>query len=368
VSVAVAHVDPAKVQLAIDLRKLFPPQVDDPTGVPNVIRSGEPELWPEISEQMIVDAIEDPDVRQLFLDLQLRSLMIVPLKSSGRAVGAITFVWAESGRTYGSADLALAQDLARRGAQAVENAVIYRERDYIARTLQQSLLPPDLPDIPGIELAARYLPAGAGNEVGGDFYDVFDTGDGAWGLAIGDVCGKGPDAAAVMGLAKYSLRAAAMRERRPSRILETMNEAVMRQTTDGRFLTVAYVRIRPDSRSVRLTISCGGHPLPMLLRTNGALETAGRPGTLLGLFPDPELSDDTIDLGPGDLMVVFTDGVTDSPGFREDQGERRLGEVLVANAGRSAEELADVIEREVLAPGQQTRRDDVAFVIMRVLP
>ncbi len=366
-SVAVAHVDPEKVQLAHALRKRYPPAADAPTGVPNVIRSGQPELWPEIPQD-VIDSVEDPEIRRLLVDLQLRSVMIVPLKTRGRAVGAITFVWAESGRTYGSADLALAQDLARRGAQAVENAVIYSERDYIARTLQQSLLPPDLPEIPGLELAARYLPAGAGNEVGGDFYDVFDTGDGAWGLAIGDVCGKGPDAAAVMGLAKYSLRAAAMRERRPSQILDTMNEAVMRQTTDGRFLTVAYVRIRPDSRSIRLTVSCGGHPLPTILRADGTLSTAGRPGTLLGLFPDPELSDDTVDLVPGDVMVVYTDGVTDSPGAPEDRGEERLDEILLENRGASAAGIADAIERAVMAPKQQARRDDVAFIVMRVLP
>jgi PAS domain S-box-containing protein len=367
-SVAVAHVEPEKMQLARDLRKRLPPNPDDPTGVPNVIRTGQPELWPEISPELIADAIEDPEIRQLVLDLHLRSLMIVPLTSRGRAMGAITFVWSESGRTYGAADLALAQDLARRAAQAVENAMIYRERDYIARTLQQSLLPPDLPEIPGVELAARYLPAGEGNEVGGDFYDVFDTGDGAWGLAIGDVCGKGPDAAAVMGLAKYSLRAAAMRERRPSRILDIMNEAVMRQTTDGRFLTVAYARIRPAPGSVRLTVSCGGHPLPAILRADGAMETAGRPGTLLGLFPDPELADDTVDLGPGDLMVVYTDGVTDTPGFAEGTGERRLTEVLAECAGLTADDIADRIEREVLAPKSLARRDDVAFVILRVLP
>ncbi len=368
VSVAVAHKDPEKVKLAQDLRKRYPPNVDDPTGVPNVIRTGQPELWPDISEELIAESVEDPEVRQLLHDLRLRSLMIVPLKSRGRPVGAITFVWSESGRTYGAADLALAQDLARRGAQAVENAMIYRERDYIARTLQQSLLPPDLPEIPGIELAARYLPAGAGNEVGGDFYDIFDTGDGAWGLAIGDVCGKGPDAAAVMGLAKYSLRAAAMRERRPSRILETVNEAVMNQTTDGRFLTVAYARIRPDERSVRLTVSCGGHPLPTVMRADGSMITAGKPGTLLGLFPDPELSDDTVDLTAGDLMIVYTDGVTDSPGFEEASGERRLAEVLAGCVGKPAAEIADTIEREVLAPRTEARRDDVAFVILRVLP
>ena len=365
--VAVAHVDPSKVQLARDLRRRFPPDPDAPTGVPNVIRTGQPEMWPEIPDDLI-DAVEDPEIRQLVRDLQFRSVMIVPLKSRGRVLGAITFVWAESGRAYGPADLALAQDLARRVAQSVENALVYRERDHIAKTLQQSLLPPDLPDIPGIELAARYLPAGAGNEVGGDFYDVFDTGDGAWGLALGDVCGKGPDAAAIMGLARYTLRAAAMRERRPSRILETMNEAVMQQTVDGRFLTVAYTRIRPGANFVRLTVSCGGHPLPRVLRSSGAMETAGKPGTLLGLFPDPELSDDTVDLGPGDAMVVYTDGVTDSPGFEEGTGERRLSEVLAGCAGISAAEIADRIEREVLSPRKGARRDDVAFVILRVQP
>jgi sigma-B regulation protein RsbU (phosphoserine phosphatase) len=171
-----------------------------------------------------------------------------------------------------------------------------------------------------------------------------------------------------MGLAKYSLRAAAMREHRPSRILETMNEAVMRQTTDGRFLTVAYVRIRPDSRSIRLTVSCGGHPLPQILSAAGTLATAGRPGTLLGLFPDPELSDESVDLLPGDVMVVYTDGVTDSPGAPEERGEERLGEILMENRGASAAEIADAIERAVMAPKDQARRDDVAFIVMRVLP
>ena len=151
-------------------------------------------------------------------------------------------------------DLSLAEDLARRAGQAIENARLYEERDHIAHTLQQSLLPPELPDISGVELAARYLPAGEGNEVGGDFYDVFETGSGSWGVAIGDVCGKGAVAAAVMGLARYTLRAAAMREDRPSRILQTLNEAVMRQTTDGRFITVCYARVRPNPRAARLTV------------------------------------------------------------------------------------------------------------------
>src|SRR5207248_11443603 len=151
------------------------------------------------------------------------SLMIVPLAARGRTLGALTLVAAESGRHYGPADLAVAEDLARRAAQAVDNARLFTQQRHIARTLQESLLPPKLPEIPGVEVAARYEAAGLGTEVGGDFYDLFET-DGEWGVVMGDVCGKGPEAAAVTGLARYTIRAAAMRERSPSRILGILND------------------------------------------------------------------------------------------------------------------------------------------------
>ena len=163
---AVAHVDPTKVRLARQFRKANPPKPDDPTGIPAVVRTGRAELYPEISEELIASATDDPKIRKAITDLGLRSAMMVPLPGRGRTVGAITFVWAESGRRYGSSDLALAEDLARRAGQAIENARLYEERDHIAHTLQQSLLPPELPSVPGMELAARYLPAGEGNEVG----------------------------------------------------------------------------------------------------------------------------------------------------------------------------------------------------------
>jgi serine phosphatase RsbU (regulator of sigma subunit) len=279
----------------------------------------------------------------------------------------MTFVWANSDRRYGPEDLSLAEDLARRAGQAIENARLYAERDHIAHTLQQSLLPPELPAIQGVELAARYLPAGEGNEVGGDFYDVFDTGDGTWGIAMGDVCGKGAPAAAVMGLARYTLRAAAMREHRPSRILLMLNEAVRRQTAEGRFITVCYSRLRTGREGVRLTVSCGGHPLPVVLRADGTVETAGRPGTLLGVFPDPVLFDRTVDIGPGDAMIAFTDGVTEVSGSGI-EGERRLNQVLSSCAGFSAEGIAERVEHDVLHRGRRRTRDDMAVLVLRVSP
>jgi serine phosphatase RsbU (regulator of sigma subunit) len=367
---AVAHVDPAKVKLAKRLRRRQPVRPDDPTGVAAVIRTGRPELYPTIPEEMI-EAVPDPKIREIARALELRSAMILPLTIGGRTLGAITLVWSESGRNYGAGDLELGEELARRAARAIENARLYRDRDTIARTLQQSLLPPELPEVPGMELSALYLPAGAGNEVGGDFYDVFDNGDGSWGLVIGDVCGKGPLAASVMGLARYTLRAAAMQERRPSRILAMLSEAVRTQTTDGRFLTVSYVRLRPNPKGgARLTVCCGGHPLPAVLRADGRVEAAGAPGTLLGLFEDPTLTDQTVDLAPGEALILYTDGITDvaPSAVIGKQGEPDLAELLQGAAGLDADGIVEHARREMARRVRGSLRDDMAILVARVAP
>jgi PAS domain S-box-containing protein len=296
----VAHPDPSKVELARRLGERYPPDPRAPRGAPEVIRTGRSELYPEITESLLTQAAQDPEHLELLRGLGFRSAMVVPLAASGRSLGAITLVSAESGRRYGQSDLAFAEDLARRAGLAMQNARLFKERDEIARKLQESLLPPQLPVIPGCELASLYRAAGEGSEVGGDFYDVFATGDGGWTLVIGDVCGKGPDAAGVTGLARHTLRATAMQERKPSRILATLNEAILQQRSDHVFCTVSYVRLKTGRRGARLTVCCGGHPQPLVLRTNGTVEPVGVPGTLLGVFPDPELSDKAVDLDRGD--------------------------------------------------------------------
>ena len=365
---AVTHVDPDKVELARRLRERYPVDSSSDQALPKVIRTGVPELYEEIDQTLIEQNAPDAEFLEIIKKLGLRSAMFVPMITRRRVIGVITFVTSESGRTYGPADLQLAKDLARRAAIAVENARLYQERDHIARTLQRSLLPPRLPDIPGLEVAARYRPTGSGNDVGGDFYDVFATGDGAWGLVMGDVRGKGPDAAAVTGLVRHTVRAAAMHEKRPSRILATLNAALLEQAADERFSTVAYARLRPSKGGARLTICCGGHPLPYLLRADGTLEEAGRTGTLLGLFPDPDLSDQAVDLGPGDVLVVYTDGVTEERSDGDYFGEDRLAEVIRSQRGADAETVAESIERAVLGFGGQEPRDDVAVLVVRARP
>ena len=179
----------------------------------------------------------------------------MPLVARGRILGAATFFYGMSGRRYGADDLVLAEELAGRAAVAIDNARLYRGQKEIAHTLQQSLLPPELPTIPGIELAACYLPAGEGIEVGGDFYDVFETLDHAWAVVLGDVTGKGPAAAALTALARYTVRAVAMDERQPSRILASLNDAILRQRPGERFITVALLRLEPSDYGAHLTLS-----------------------------------------------------------------------------------------------------------------
>ncbi len=364
---AIAHVDPSKVEWAREVRRKFPIDVSEPSGLPRVIQIGASELHPSIDPELLESRLDQGQI-QVIRELQLSSLMLLPLRARGRTLGTISFVYAESGRSHGQSDLVLAEDLATRAALALDNARLYRERDDIARTLQEGLLPRPFPEVPGVELAARYQAAGEGIDVGGDFYDAFDTKDGAWALMVGDVCGKGPKAAALMGAARHTIRAAALREHRPSAVLTMLNAALQQQSQDQWFCTVCYVRLRPQPGGARLTVCAGGHPLPAILRADGTVEFAGTPGTLLGVFTDIEVTDATVDLRPGDALVLFTDGLTDAERTGREFGQKWLADVLARNVGRSAEEIAAGLEREVLLDRTQGLPDDLAILVAKVKP
>jgi serine phosphatase RsbU (regulator of sigma subunit) len=300
-------------------------------------------------------------------EFQMRSALVVPMTARGRTLGTLTLATDQSGRRFDAQDLALAEELARRCATAVDNARLFSERAYIARTLQQSLLPAELPDIPGFEAAARFRPIGEGNEVGGDFYDLFESGGRGWTVVMGDVCGKGPDAAAVTALARYTLRAAAMRERLPSRSLELLNEALLRQRADRRFCTVAYAYLEPLAEGARIGFASGGHPLPLLLRADGTVEPVGAPGTLLGVVPDPNFEDRSLALAPGDALVFYTDGVIESRASNGSSlNEERLADVVAGCAGADADAIAACVEDAALAAQNGSPRDDIAVLVLRV--
>ena len=364
--VALAHADPGMVTRLEELARRDPPDHDAPRGVPNVLRTGTPEMYEEIPDALLRDAAVDDEHHRLLGELQLRSAMLVPMIARGRTIGALSFATGPSGRRFDRHDLELAKELARRCASAIDNARLYRERAYIARTLQQSLLPIELPDIPGVEAAARFRPTGEGSEVGGDFYDVFETGGRGWTVVIGDVCGKGPDAAAVTALARYTLRAAAMGQRVPSRSLNLLNEALLRQREDRRFCTVAYAYLELLDGGARVGIASGGHPLPLLLHPDGKVEPIGEPGTLLGVVPDPQLADRAVSLSPGDAIVFYTDGVVESRTGSEALDEAGLSELVSACAGRGADAIAARVEKEALRSQDGRPRDDIAVLVIRV--
>jgi PAS domain S-box-containing protein len=364
---ALAHPDPELRQKAIDISKRYPPDPDAPAGLYQVIGTGRAELYPEIPDELLREGTQDEEHYDAIQEIGMRSAIIAPMTTRGRTFGAITFVNGPSGRRFDEQDVELAQELARRCATAVDNARLYTERSYIARTLQQSLLPVELPDIPGVEAAARFRPTGEGNEVGGDFYDMFETGDRGWAVVMGDVCGKGPDAAAVTALARYTLRAAAMRERLPSRSLATLNEALLRQRDDRRFCTVAYAYLEKLDHGARAGISSGGHPLPLLLRVDGSVEPVGAPGTLLGVVEDPSLEDRAVMLEPGDALVFYTDGVIESRvGAAGVLDERRLAELVATCAGSGADAIAAKVEEAAVLSQGGTPKDDIAVLVLRV--
>jgi PAS domain S-box-containing protein len=365
---AVAHVDPYKVELAKAVADQYPPDPESPYGVHEVLRTGKSQLVREIPESMLEAAAHDEMHLRMLQALDLKSGMTVPMVARGKTIGAISFVSAESGHLYDESDLKLAEDLARRAAMAVDNARLFEERSYVARTLQQSLLPPKLPSVPGVELSSLYKAAGEAFEVGGDFYDVFASGANTWAVVIGDVCGKGPDAASVTGLARHTIRAAAVEENRPSRILQMLNDAVLQQRSDYTFCTVAYVRVKQSREGAALNVCCAGHPLPMILRADGGVEACGAEGTLLGIFPDPDLADRPATLHPGDALVLYTDGLTDQPGPEGRIGRQGLEEVLSSSAGQDAAGISKSLERAIMNGNGQPLQDDVALVVLRVLP
>jgi len=253
----------------------------------------------------------------------------------------------------------------QRAAQA-----LYDSREQFAElayTLQTSLLPAELPDVPGMELAARYHPAVAGVEVGGDFYDVFRTGRATWGVVMGDVCGKGADAASLTGLVRHTIRAAAMVTTQPARILAMLNEAILRQqdATNERFATVAYASVARRAGQTTLTVACGGHPSPLVLRADGAVVPVGAVGTLLGILREVEFTEASVRLRPGDGVTFYTDGLTEAPGRDGEFGARRLGLLVASCAGLSADATAGRLKDEILAYQGGTSRDDLAVLVLR---
>jgi PAS domain S-box-containing protein len=366
--VAVEHVDPERVALARAVQERYPADPQAGTGVWGVLRRGHAELYRDIPDELLVETARDEEHLALIRTVGLRSAMLAPMTLRDQVLGVVSFVSAESGRRFDEHDLALAEDLALRAAAAIENARLFETASTIAHTLQSSLLPPVLPELPGMDLAAAYRAAGKGYEVGGDFYDVFNTADDQWYLVIGDVCGKGAEAAAVTALARYTIRAAAVRRRSPAAILRWLSDAMIQQSGGtGRFCTIACAHLDLARTPARVTVACGGHPLPLLLRADRSAEEVGEPGTLLGLVERPELQDRTAELRDGDTLVLYTDGLTEAQAPRRVWSPDELAEAARAAAGGPAAATIDGLMGATIG-SLAAVRDDVAVLAVRASP
>jgi PAS domain S-box-containing protein len=360
-----AHADPSLDEIARDYDRRYPLDPDDPAGSAAVIRTGEPELVEDIPEGFYETVTHDPEQLRILRGMGFRSYVIVPLIARGRVIGDLALAHSLSGRRYGTEDLEMLRALADACAMAIDNARLFGAQQATARTLQRSLLPRDLPEIEGVELAARYRPYASGIEVGGDFYDVFSV-PGGWTLAIGDVAGKGAAAAATTALLRHTLRIAAHLERSPVAALARMDEALLREddVEHPASAVCGLLRVRPDG-CVEIALAAAGHPPPYVRRRDGRVEDTVRPGALLGALPGPVPTEMTLILEPGDVLVLYTDGVTEARGPDGQLGEAGLA-IALAHAEPGAAAVAEAIEHRAVEVQDGRPSDDIAVLAIGV--
>ena len=309
------------------------------------------------------DPLPRPDTREAI------DVVAVPLRALGSSAVLLVGPPAADG-VLGGPDLAFVEEIAVRIGLAVENARLLEEQRSIARTLQEGLLPTELPEIPGMDIAARYRPASPHAAVGGDFYDVYRAGDG-WCIVVGDVCGKGPDAAQLTGLARHTLRTAAVMDpaASPGQLLQILNRAMLDHSPAGDFCTAICARltISPEhGRSLRL--ATGGHPPPLLRRSNGSIVDLAARGSLIGVFPDATFDEMTTDIADGDTVLWYTDGALEARRGRQLFGLERLRATLAGSGHRDAESVVRVVEDASVAfSDDRELQDDLVLVALRAV-
>ena len=263
--------------------------------------------------------------------------------------------------------LVLGQDVTELVSRRVRLEQELESEHRIVAELGVSLMPDRLPDVTGADMASGFRPAGGGHEIGGDFLDVFALDDRCWMIVIGDVCGKGAEAASLTALARYTLRAAAIREgAQPCTLLARLNEAIRRQRDDLRFLTCVCAFVKPqDDGTLEVTACVAGHPLPMRVGAGGEITTVGGDGSLLGAWDDPRLNQKTFSLQAGERLVLYTDGVTEAGAPGAELTEEGLADVLTRNAQGSSASTVTAIEQAVAERTEEPPRDDIAVLVLR---
>ena len=367
--VVAAHRNPERQALAEELLTRWP--VDPTTSaIGKALRDGTTTISQVVSDEMLVHVAVDDDHLRALRVLSSGAGLVVPITAWGRVAGALALA-NEPGRPVTEDEHALARDLAARAGAAIANAQLYADRVHVARELQATLLPTSLPVTEGIEFGAHYAAAGGGAEVGGDFYDVIAI-EGGWLLAIGDVRGKGVEAAAVTGVARHTIRALAPEHDEPAELLRRLNQVLLAgDLTDPepRFCTVALVRVTPTADGAAAVICTAGHPPPLVLRTEGSVEVCAGTGSLLGVLDAPYLEETHVALHAGDSLLLYTDGI-----IERHQGHRFFEEAGLAAAlarvprGATAKMIVEAVHDAALDFVEGELGDDMAVLAVRVAP
>ena len=358
------HRDESKAGPLRRLTELQPAALSAQSQTARVLRDGQPVLIRAVDDDALERGVTDPELRDVYRTLGLGSVLLVPLRARSRVLGVLGMFMSPGGRAFGDDDLATATELARRAALAVDNARLYSREHAVAEQLQRSLLP-TLPAVPGLDVAARYLPGQTAAQVGGDWYDVFPLPDGAVGVAIGDVMGHDLQAAAAMGQLRSVLRSYAWQGSGPATVLDHLDQLVQGLGM-AQLATAVYARLELPvaGRPGRLTWSNAGHLPPVLRRAGGGAELLdGTPGLLVGAVLGVERDDVEAAVDPGDLLVLATDGLVERRGRDPHEALEQLRAAVAAAPDGPADLVCDHL-LSVLARG---RDDDVALLVLRVL-
>jgi PAS domain S-box-containing protein len=357
--------DEAAAELARRIRAIDPPRGSAPALVHG---AGKSMLLAHVDDTQVLGAAADGT--PLLALLGATSMLTVPITDGATSYGSLTLARQPDQDRFGIADLGLAEELGEHLGVAIRVDRMFRHRSAVAEALQASLLPAALPEIPGLDLSAAYLPAGEGLEVSGDFYDVFPV-RGGWGLTIGDVCGKGQEAAAMTAAARHAIRVLASFEDDPGAVLAKANEVMLAGGYEDKFVTAKLAYLRWEKRRLRVTLASAGHPGPALVRADGRVELLDGGGQPLGLFPaDGQLATgphvETLRLNEGDVLFFYSDGVTDARNADQGYFDERLADELAALAGRPAAEMARAIQGQLISFSADELKDDLTILVAKV--
>jgi PAS domain S-box-containing protein len=362
--VVVAHRNPRLRDLAGQLAGLEPDEPGELSASSRVIGTGDSALLVDVDETDLVRIARGPGQLRILRELGIRSAIVVPMRIRDRTLGAISFYTSDSLRRLTQPDLELAEQLGRRAAVAVDNSRLHTMLAEVADTLAQSLMPNPLPELPGWEIAALYQPAVVEEriEVGGDFYEVFDTGLAPLAL-IGDVTGHGVAAATLTALMRHGARFSGRLEPRPEAVLRHLDEE-LRQRPASAMCTALCATVHER----RLVLASAGHPPALHLAADGHVTEVPTPGPLLGAFEDSEWQAETLAVSPGELVLLYTDGVTETASESgERYGVQRLRQFLSARVGSRPQSLLDALATtlDLFRGGEPT--DDIAALVLAPL-